>query len=123
MQHVIVRIGRTVVHGEGWHGKAAGRIVVQDMLSKGSEEHVLWSLNGGAKNHLQCWGGPERWVHGWYWPGEAPSSVRHILVSWRGRSLVPAGFSPHPTPCDTDGPAGSARRPFSRMGFHGVQGW
>ena len=32
--------------------------------------------------------------------------VGHILVGWRGRSLVHAGFSLHPTPCDTDGPAG-----------------
>ena len=68
-------------------------------------------------------GGPERRVHDWYWPGEAPSPVRHILVSWRGRSLVPVGFSPYPTPCNTDGPVGSARRPLSRIGFHDVQGW
>ena len=55
---------------------------------------------------MRCGGGPKRWVHGWYWQGEAPSPIKHILVSWRWRSLVHAGFSPHPTPCNTDGPAG-----------------
>ena len=58
MQHVIVWIGRTVVHCEGWYGEAAGRIVVQDMLSKGSGEHVLWSPDGGEKNHLRSEGSP-----------------------------------------------------------------
>ena len=47
---------------------------------------------------------------GWYMVGtgrgKSPSPVRHILVSWRGRSLVSVGFSPYPTPCDTDEPAG-----------------
>ena len=37
MQHVIVWVGRTVVHGEGWYGEAAGRIVIQDMLPRGVE--------------------------------------------------------------------------------------
>ena len=83
-----------------------GGIVVQDMLSKESEEHVLWSPDGGGKNHLRSGGGPEGRVHGWYWRGEAPLPVEHIWVSWRWRFLVPAGFSPHSTPCDTDGQAG-----------------
>ena len=43
MQHVIVRIGRAVVHGEGWHREAAERIIIQNMLTKGRGEHVLWS--------------------------------------------------------------------------------
>ena len=34
--------------------------------------------------------------------GGEPSPVGNILVSWRGRSLVPDGLSPHPTPSDTD---------------------
>ena len=55
----MVRIRRTVVHGEGWHGKAAGRIVVQDMLCKRSGEHVLWSPNGGGKNHLRRGAAPK----------------------------------------------------------------
>ena len=38
--------------------------------------------------------------------------VRHISMSWCWRSLVPARFPPYPTPCDTNGPAGSARWPF-----------
>ena len=54
-------------------------------------------------------------------PGRPPSLVGHILVSWRGRSLVPAGLSPHLMPSDTDGPVESARRPFSRMVFRSVQ--
>ena len=123
MQHVIVQIGRTVVYGEGWYGEAAGRIVVKDMLSKGSREHVLWSPDGGGKNHLLCGGDPEGRVHGWYWRGEAPSPVRHILVNWHWWSLVLAGFSPPPAPCNTDGPAGSERWPFPRLGFRGVRGW
>ena len=92
-------------------------------MSKGSGEHFLWSPNGGGKNHLWCGDGLERRVHGWYWRGEAPSLVRHILVSWRWQSLVPAGFSPHPAPCDIDGPAESVRWPFSKLGFCGVRGW
>ena len=49
MQHVIIRIGRPVVHGEGWYGEAAGRIIIQDMLPEGSGEHVLWSPDDGGK--------------------------------------------------------------------------
>ena len=48
-------------------------------------------------------------VYGWYWPGEAPGWVGHILLSGHGRSLVSAGFSPCPTPCNTDRPTGPAR--------------
>ena len=69
----------------------------------------------GEKNHFQSGGGPKGRVHRWYWRGEAPSPVRHILVSWRWGLLVPDGFFPHPAPCDIDGPAGSARCPFSRL--------
>ena len=96
--------------GGGGGGGGGGRIVIQDMLSKGSGEHVLWSPDGGGDAH---WGGG----------GDAPRPVVYILVSWHWRSLVPAGFSPHLAPCDTDGPAGSARWPFSRLGFRGVRGW
>ena len=106
--------------GGGGGGGGGGGIVVQDMLSKGSVEHVLWSSDDGGKNHLRSRGGPEGRVHEWYWLGEAPRPVGHICVSWRWRSLVPAGFSLHPAPCDTDGPAGSTRWPFSRLVFHGA---
>ena len=81
MQHVIIRIGRPVVHGEGWYGEAAGRIVNQDMLSEGSGEHVLGPPDGGGINNLRSGGDLEGRVHGWYWRGEAPSPVRHILMS------------------------------------------
>ena len=104
-------------------GGGGGGIVVQNMLSKESGKHVLWSPNGGGKDCLRCGGDPKRRVHVWYWLGETPSSVGHILVSWHGQSLVPAGFSPHSTPYDTDGLARSVRRPFSRMGFLGIRRW
>ena len=107
----------------GWYGEAAGRIIIQDMLSKGSEEHVLWSVDDGGENHLRSGGGLKVWVHEWYWQGEAPRTVGHKWVSWRRQSLVPVGFSQHPAPCDADGPAGSARWPFSRLGFRGIRGW
>ena len=68
-------------------------------------------------------GGSERRVHVWYWPGETPSLVGHILMSWLGRSLVPAGLSPHLTPSNTNGPARPARRPFLRIVFCGVRRW
>ena len=123
MQHVIVRIGRPVVHGEGWYGEAAGRIVIQDILFKGSGEHVLWSLDGGGKNHLRSGGDPKGRVYGWYWRGEAPSPVRHILMSWLWLTLVSAGFCLYSAPCDADGPTGSARWPLSRLGFRGVRRW
>ena len=55
--------------------------------------------------------------------GDAPRPVGYILVSWRWRPLVHVGFSPHLAPCDTDGPAGSARWPFSILGIHDVRGW
>ena len=123
MQHVIVRIGRPIVHGEGRYGESAGRIVIQDMLSEGSGEHALWSPDGGGKNHLPSGGDPEGRVYGWYWRGEAPSPVRHILMSWRWLTLVFVRFCLYSVPCDGDGPAGSARWPLSRLGFHSVQGW
>ena len=59
---------------------------------------------------------------GGYWQGEAPSLVRHILVSWRWRPLVPTRFSPHLAPCDTDGPAGSTRWPFFFIGLQRLSG-
>ena len=89
-----------------------GGIVIQDMLTKGSGKHVLWSPNGGRKDHLRCRGGPEKRVYGWYWPGEALGRVGHILLSGHGRSLVSTRFSPRLTPCNTDGPAGPARWSF-----------
>ena len=50
MQHVIVWIGRTVVHGEGRYGEAAGRIVVQDMLTKGVESMSCGPRTAEEKN-------------------------------------------------------------------------
>ena len=96
--------------------------------SRGEDHSLGYAAQGEWRACLvvperRCGGGPERRVHGWYWPGETPSPVRHILVSLSGRSLVPAGFSPHPMPYDIDGPAGSVKRPFSIMGFPGVRGW
>ena len=120
---MIIWIGGAVVHGKGWYGKATGGIIIQDMLTKGSGKHVLRSPNSGCKDHLRCRGSPERRVYSWYWLGEAPGWVRHILLSGHGRSLVSAGFSPCPTPHDSDGPAGSAGRPFSRMGFRCIRRW
>ena len=66
MQHVIVRIGRVVVHGEGRYREAAGRVKIQNMLTEGRGEHVLWSSEGGGEKHV--WGGsnPKGRVHGWY---------------------------------------------------------
>ena len=78
MQHVIVRIGRVVVHGEGRYREAAGRIIIQNMLTEGRGEHVMWSSKGGGEKHV--WGGSnlEGRVHGWY-QGRRPRVVRaHI---------------------------------------------
>ena len=35
MQHVIVRIERAVVHGKGRYREAAGRVIIQNMLTEG----------------------------------------------------------------------------------------
>ena len=75
---MIIWIGRTVVHGEGWYGKAARGIVARDMLSKGSGEQVLWSPNGGGNKNLWRGGGPEMALVG---GGLRPSQVHiHELV-------------------------------------------
>ena len=50
MQHVIVRIRRAVVHGEGWYREATRRFVIQDMLTEGRGENVLWSRTTEEKN-------------------------------------------------------------------------
>ena len=50
MQHVIVRIRRAVIHGEGRYREAAGRFVIQDMLTEGRGEHVLWPPDGRGEN-------------------------------------------------------------------------
>ena len=50
---------------KGGMEKAIGRIVIQDMLSKGSGKHILWSPNGGCEHHLRCRGGSERRMYGW----------------------------------------------------------
>ena len=82
MQHVIVRIGRAVVHGEGRYREAAGRIIIQNMLTERRGEHMMWSSEGGGEKHV--WGGrnPEGRVHGWYRWGDAPGSFGHIFMSW-----------------------------------------
>ena len=110
---MIIWIGGAVVHGKGWYGKATRGIVIQDMPIKGGGKHVLRSPNDGCKDHLRSGGGPERRVHGWNWPWEALGWVMYILLSGHGRLLVSAGFSPRLLPCNTDGPARPARRPFS----------
>ena len=94
MQHVIVRIGRAVVHGEERYREAAGRIIIQNMLTEGRGEHVLWSSEGGGEKHV--WGGsnPEGRVHGWYRWGDSPGWLGHIFMSWLRLASVPAGFSP-----------------------------
>ena len=68
------------------------RIVFQDMLSKRSGENI-------------------------YGPRTSKGAIRHILGSWCWRSLVPAGFFPHPAPCHTDRTALPTRRPLFRVGF------
>ena len=82
MQHVIVRIRRAVVHGEGRYREAAGRFVIQDMLTKGSGEHVLWSPDGEGEKHVWSGSNPEERVHGWYRWGDAPRLFGHIFTSW-----------------------------------------
>ena len=81
MQHVIVRIGRAVVHGERRYREATWRIIIHKMLTEGTGEHMLWSSEGGGEKHV--WGGsnPEGRVHGWYWWGDAPWSFGHIIMS------------------------------------------
>ena len=83
------------------------------MLSKGSRKHVQWPPYSGGSDHLRCGGGPVRPVYGWPRRGEDLCPVRHILGNWCQWALAPAGFFSHPTPRNTDGPAGLARWPFS----------
>ena len=49
MKHVIVRVGRAVVHRERRYGEVAGRVIIHNMLTEGREEHVLWSSEGGGE--------------------------------------------------------------------------
>ena len=55
MQHVILRIRRAVVHGEGRYREVVGRFVIQDMLTEGRGKHVPWSPDGGGEKHV--WSG------------------------------------------------------------------
>ena len=82
MQYLIVRIERAVIHGEGRHREAVGRITIQNMLTKGRGGHVLWSSKGEGEKHV--WGGsnPEGRVHGWYRWGDTLGSFGHIFMSW-----------------------------------------
>ena len=123
MQHVIVRIRRSVVHGEGRYREATVRVIIQNMLTKGRGEHVLWSLEGGGKKHE--WGGsnPEGRAHELYRWGDTLGSLERIFMSWLRLASVPAGFSPYPALRGTDGLVGSTRGPFSELGFRGVWGW
>ena len=66
MQHVIVRIGRAVVHGEGRYREVVGRVIIQNILTKGIGEHVLWSSEGEGEKHVWGSSNPEGRVHGWY---------------------------------------------------------
>ena len=82
MQHVIVRIGRVVVHGEGRYREAAGRIIIQNMLTERRGDHVLWPSEGGGEKHVWGGGNPEGRIHGWYRWGNAPESFGPIFMSW-----------------------------------------
>ena len=82
MQHVIVRIRRAVIHGEGRYREAAGRFVIQYMLTEGRGEHVLWSPDDRREKHVWSGSNPEGRVHGWYLWGDAPGSFGHIFRSW-----------------------------------------
>ena len=117
MQHVIVRVGRAVVHGEGQYKEAAGRVIIQNMLTEGRGEHVLWSSEGGGEKHV--WGGsnPEGRVHVWYWWGDALGSLGRIFMSSLRLALVPASFSSYPKLRSIDGSARSTRGPFSWIGL------
>ena len=80
MQHVIVRIGRVIVHGKGRYREATGRVIIQNMLTEGRREHVLWSSEGGGEKHV--WGGsnPKGRVHGWYRWGDAVRWIKMIYI-------------------------------------------
>ena len=82
MKHVIVRIRRAIVYGEGGYREAAGRFIIQNMLTEGRGERVLWSPDGGGEKHVWSGSNPEGRVHGWYRQGDAPGSFRHIFMSW-----------------------------------------
>ena len=117
MQHVIVRIGGVVVHGEGRYREATGRVIIQNMLTERRREHVLWSSEGGGEKPV--WGGsnPEGRVHGWYQWGDAPGSLGRIFMSWLRLASVPAGFSPYPALQGTNGSVGSTRGLFFWIGL------
>ena len=82
MQHVIVRIGRDVVHSKGWYREATGRVIIQNILTEGRREHVLWSSKGGGEKPVSGGSNPEGWVHGWYQWSDAPGSLERIFMSW-----------------------------------------
>ena len=123
MQHVIVRVGRAVVHSEGRCREASGRVIIQNMLTEGRGEHVLWSLEGGGEKHV--WGGsnPEGRVHGWHRWGDTLGSLGRIFMSWLRLASVHASFSLYSALRGIDGSAGSTRGPFSELGFRSVWGW
>ena len=50
MQHVIIRIGRAVVQGEGRYREATGRVIIQNMLIEGRGEHVCGPRRVEEKN-------------------------------------------------------------------------
>ena len=123
MQHGIVRIGRAVVHGQrryreatggggGGGGGGKGAILVQNMLTEGRGEHVLWSSEGGGEKHV--WGGsnPKGRVHGWYRWIEALGSLGRIFVSWLRLASVPVGFSLYPALRGIDRSTGLTRGLF-----------
>ena len=83
------------------------------MLPEGSGKYVQWPPCSGMSDHLRRGGKPVRLIYGLPRRREALCPVRPILGSWGQRLLVLAKLSPHLTPCNTNGPAGPARRPFS----------
>ena len=66
----------------GGYREAAGRVIIQNMLTEGRGEHVLWSSESGGEKHV--WGGsnPEGRVHGWYRWGDSLGSLGRIFIGW-----------------------------------------
>ena len=58
MEHVVIRIARTVEHSKGWHDEPSWWLVIKDVLPKGGggagREHVIRTTNHCYRRYVEC---------------------------------------------------------------------
>ena len=117
VQHMIIWIRGAVVHSKRWNEKSARRLIVQNMLAQGGRQHVIRPPDKGIKCCMQGGRCPERVLLKWKLGAMPPNRVDIYSGANSETGPISAGLSSHSALCNTNSPAGLARRSLPRFGF------